>query len=185
MELLDGNGKHAQFKILPRFRNPPSRLPRRLLHSEPISRYKVKSEGDVVSVGDFVALESLKSPSQYLHASRTTFPDTCVYHERSPQHALPPPFLTHSHPPQLRTQPLRHPLRLLHQALPLTEGKGDREGASGGALSDPDYSANNFDAFKGGSLIRLFHKELEGYIAAEGVFGEDIVENGSPHPPSP
>ena len=30
---------------------------------------------------------------------------------------------------------------------------------------------------RGGSLIRLFHKELEGYVAAEGVFGDAVEEN--------
>lgn len=31
---------------------------------------------------------------------------------------------------------------------------------------------------RGGSLVQLFHKEMEGYIAAEGVFGRRIEENG-------
>lgn len=34
--------------------------------------------------------------------------------------------------------------------------------------------------FKGGSVIRLFHKELEAYLVAEGLFDEIITENGKP-----
>lgn len=47
--------KHAQFKILPRF--------------------KVKSEGDLIQDSDQVLFESVKSPGQFLHAS-TAFQDS-------------------------------------------------------------------------------------------------------------
>ena len=32
--------------------------------------------------------------------------------------------------------------------------------------------------FQGGSVIRMFHKELEAYIVAEGLFDDDITEDG-------
>lgn len=32
--------------------------------------------------------------------------------------------------------------------------------------------------FQGGSMLQLFHKEMEGYLTAEGVFGGPVVESG-------
>ena len=32
--------------------------------------------------------------------------------------------------------------------------------------------------FQGGSVIRLFHKELEAYLVAEGLFDNEITEDG-------
>ena len=32
---------------------------------------------------------------------------------------------------------------------------------------------------KGGSVLRLFHKELEAYLVAEGLFEEQLTEEGS------
>ena len=31
---------------------------------------------------------------------------------------------------------------------------------------------------QGGSVIRLFHKELEAYLVAEGLFDDDVTEDG-------
>ena len=31
---------------------------------------------------------------------------------------------------------------------------------------------------QGGSVLRLFHKELEAYLVAEGLFDEEITEDG-------
>jgi inositol 1,4,5-triphosphate receptor type 1 len=31
---------------------------------------------------------------------------------------------------------------------------------------------------QGGSVIRLFHKELEAYLVAEGLFEEEVTEDG-------
>ena len=32
---------------------------------------------------------------------------------------------------------------------------------------------------KGGSVLRLFHKELEAYLVAEGLFEEQLTEEGN------
>ena len=32
--------------------------------------------------------------------------------------------------------------------------------------------------FQGGSVIRLFHKELEAYMVGEGLFDEEVTEDG-------
>ena len=32
--------------------------------------------------------------------------------------------------------------------------------------------------FQGGSVIRLFHKELEAFVVAEGLFDDEVTENG-------
>ena len=33
-------------------------------------------------------------------------------------------------------------------------------------------------SLQGGSVIRLFHKELEAYLVAEGLFDDEITEDG-------
>ena len=33
--------------------------------------------------------------------------------------------------------------------------------------------------WQGGSVIRLFHKELEAYLVAEGLFDEGVTEDGA------
>ena len=35
-----------------------------------------------------------------------------------------------------------------------------------------------FHSFQGGTVIRLFHKEMEAYLVAEGVFDEELTEDG-------
>ena len=32
--------------------------------------------------------------------------------------------------------------------------------------------------FQGGSVIRLFHKELEAYMVGEGLFDDEVTEDG-------
>ena len=32
---------------------------------------------------------------------------------------------------------------------------------------------------QGGSIIRLFHKELEAYMVAEGLFDDEVTEDGT------
>ncbi|KAK7486477.1 hypothetical protein BaRGS_00022278, partial [Batillaria attramentaria] len=59
VELQAENAKHAQFRIMP--------------------RYKVKAEGDVVQVDDQIVLESAKSPGQFLHVSRVLLGQQSVY----------------------------------------------------------------------------------------------------------
>jgi len=34
---------------------------------------------------------------------------------------------------------------------------------------------------QGGSIIRLFHKELEAFLVAEGLFNDEISEDGQGH----
>jgi hypothetical protein len=33
-------------------------------------------------------------------------------------------------------------------------------------------------SLQGGSIIRLFHKELEAYMVAEGLFDDEVTEDG-------
>ena len=35
-----------------------------------------------------------------------------------------------------------------------------------------------FLKLQGGSIIRLFHKELEAYMVAEGLFNDEVTEDG-------
>lgn len=32
---------------------------------------------------------------------------------------------------------------------------------------------------QGGSVVRLFHKELEAYMVAEGLFDDEVTEDGT------
>ncbi|CAD5113406.1 DgyrCDS2578 [Dimorphilus gyrociliatus] len=57
--LSEYNAKNAQFKIMP--------------------RYKVKAEGDIVQVEDQIVFESVKTPGQYLHVSKSKLPSRSVY----------------------------------------------------------------------------------------------------------
>ena len=34
---------------------------------------------------------------------------------------------------------------------------------------------------KAGSPLRLFHKEIEAYLTCEGLFGDEVTENGKTH----
>ncbi|KAK2186847.1 hypothetical protein NP493_187g03055 [Ridgeia piscesae] len=114
------NAKHAQFCIMP--------------------RYKVKSEGDQVQVGDQVILESIKSPGQYLHVSKVLFDERSVYS-------------------------LSHELNL-------------SMGQSGFTIYrryKPEPQAT--EMLKAGVPLRLFHKEIEAYLCAEGLFHDEVTED--------
>ncbi|CAD5117763.1 DgyrCDS6509 [Dimorphilus gyrociliatus] len=108
--------KHAQFKILPRF--------------------KVKSEGDLIQDSDQVLLESVKSPGQFLHAS-TAFQDTFI----------------------------RSKICEINLGVSKT-------GFVIGLFKRP--SDNNSSVITGGSLVRLFHKELEAYVVSDGLYMNPI-----------
>ncbi|KAK2140830.1 hypothetical protein LSH36_1236g00007 [Paralvinella palmiformis] len=118
IHLQSYNAKHAQFKILP--------------------RYKVKSEGEFVQVFDQIILESVKSPGQFFHASAAWKIDHFT---------------------------IGSELNLGIQPAGFTVVKSSR----------PVEQHTNF--VKGGSVIRLFHKELEAYLVAEGLFDEEITED--------
>ena len=38
----------------------------------------------------------------------------------------------------------------------------------------------NVERVKAGDVIRLFHREIEAYLVAEGLFNEDVQEDGNP-----
>uniref|UniRef100_A0A914XA54 Uncharacterized protein n=1 Tax=Plectus sambesii TaxID=2011161 RepID=A0A914XA54_9BILA len=121
VELLHKNSSRAQFKVLP--------------------RYKVKSEGDVVQIGDSIVLESVKSHGQYLHCSIVSYNETFVYHDC---HEL--------------------NLSVIQSGFSVHRSR-----------NATDRHQN--DTIMGCSIVQLFHKEMEGYVAAEGVFGDRMLEN--------
>ena len=43
---------------------------------------------------------------------------------------------------------------------------------------DPFHSTGVAPLLQGGSVLRMFHKELEAYLVAEGLFDEEITEDG-------
>ncbi|CAH1798712.1 unnamed protein product [Owenia fusiformis] len=116
--LQDFNAKHAQFRILP--------------------RYKVKSEGEVVQIYDQIILESIKSPGQFFHASDAFRIDN---------------FCTGA---ELNLGVLPSGYTVIKSYRP-TEGQET--------------------VVKAGSVLRLFHKELEAYLVAEGLFDDEITED--------
>ncbi|KAK3094787.1 hypothetical protein FSP39_006217 [Pinctada imbricata] len=120
VELLPENAKHAQFKIMP--------------------RYKVKAEGDVVQVDDQVVLESVKSPGSYLHVSKGHLGIMSVYSQC-------------------------HELNLSVQQSGFTVYRKYKPGPEDG------------EKVKVGDVIRFYHKEMEAYLVAEGLFNESIIED--------
>ncbi|XP_033761182.1 inositol 1,4,5-trisphosphate receptor type 3-like isoform X6 [Pecten maximus] len=120
VELLDHNAKHSQFKIMP--------------------RYKVKAEGDVVQVDDQIVMESVKSPSSYLHVSKGTVGINSVYAKC-------------------------HELNLSVQQSGFTIYRKHKPG------SDDENKV------KVGDVIRFYHKEMEAYLVAEGLFDQPLLED--------
>ncbi|OWF52185.1 Inositol 1,4,5-trisphosphate receptor type 3 [Mizuhopecten yessoensis] len=120
VELLDHNAKHGQFKIMP--------------------RYKVKAEGDVVQVDDQIVLESVKSPSSYLHVSKGTVGISSVYSKC-------------------------HELNLSVQQSGFTIYRKHKPGAE------------DETKVKVGDVIRFYHKEMEAYLVAEGLFDQPLLED--------
>ncbi|XP_053404101.1 inositol 1,4,5-trisphosphate receptor type 3-like isoform X2 [Mercenaria mercenaria] len=114
------NAKHAQFKIMP--------------------RYKVKAEGDVVQEGDQLVFESVKSRGQYLHVSKTLFGGQSVYQK--------------SYELNLSVQQSGFAIYRKYRASPEDEKK-----------------------VKIGNMVRFYHKEMEAYLVAEGLFDYDITED--------
>ncbi|KAI0227414.1 hypothetical protein LSAT2_022123 [Lamellibrachia satsuma] len=118
VHLQEYNAKHAQFKILP--------------------RYKVKSEGEFVQIFDQITFESVKSPGQFFHASSAWKID----------------HFTVGSEVNLGIQPAG--FTVVRTCRPTQE---------------------ILTKVRGGSVIRMFHKELEAYIVAEGLFDDDITED--------
>ncbi|KAK6195492.1 hypothetical protein SNE40_000911 [Patella caerulea] len=120
VELKPENAKHCRFRIMP--------------------RYKVKSEGDVVQIGDQIVLESDKSTGQFLHVSRQPFPKTSVYTQC----------------PELN-------LSVIQSGFTLHRKHKRRY--------------DDHKKIKDGDVIRFFHKEMEAYLVAEGLFDDKVVED--------
>ncbi|OWF37431.1 Inositol 1,4,5-trisphosphate receptor type 3 [Mizuhopecten yessoensis] len=120
VELIGVNAKHAQFRIMP--------------------RYKVKAEGDTVQVEDQIMFESVKSAGSFLHVSKHLFPSLSVYHE--------------SHEMNLSVQTTGFVVYRKYKPMVEEEEK-----------------------LKIGEPVRFFHKEMEAYLVAEGLFNEEIQED--------
>nr|XP_022345635.1 inositol 1,4,5-trisphosphate receptor type 3-like isoform X6 [Crassostrea virginica] len=120
VELLLDNAKHAQFRIMP--------------------RYKVKAEGDVVQVDDQVVLESVKSPGSYLHVSKSLLGQVSVYSK--------------SHELNLSVQQSGFTIYRKYKPAP-----------------------EDLDRVKVGDIIRFYHKEMEAYLVAEGLFDDELLED--------
>ncbi|KAI0218263.1 hypothetical protein LSAT2_030020, partial [Lamellibrachia satsuma] len=118
--LQKNNARHSQFRIMP--------------------RYKVKSEGDLVQVGDQVILESVKSPGQYLHVSKGLFGKLSVYSQS-------------------------HELNMSVRQSGFTVYRRYK----------PEKQDENM--LKAGVPLRLFHKEIEANLCAEGLFDDEVTED--------
>nr|KAG5699258.1 hypothetical protein BaRGS_000460 [Batillaria attramentaria] len=121
VELQAENAKHAQFRIMP--------------------RYKVKAEGDVVQVDDQIVLESAKSPGQFLHVSRVLLGQQSVYSQ--------------SH--ELNLSVRQSGFTLYRKYKP---------------------SADDGTKIRVGDPLRFYHKEMEAYLVAEGLFDDELTEDG-------
>lgn len=119
-------------------------------------RYKVRAEGDIVREGDQISLESIKTPGSFIHASRKTFDEDCLengLHEVNlsvSQSGF--SILRYSRPDETLAQ--------------IAASKGIA------AVTDEDAVP-----VRGGDVLRLFHREVEAHISAEGSFLDGIKEN--------
>lgn len=119
--LHDYHAKHAQFRILP--------------------RYKVKSEGEYVQYGDQVVFESFKSPGHYFHAS-------------IPWHVYQEFFGAELN------------LGIAQTGFTIVKHSGPRK------------DLTMYEMYvEGSSVVRLFHKDLEAFVVAEGIFNGGLSED--------
>ncbi|CAD5116200.1 DgyrCDS5116 [Dimorphilus gyrociliatus] len=117
-------------------------------HFRLLPRYKVKSEGEIVQIGDQIVLESVKCNGQYLHSSAIFTIDHVVGRGSELNLAVDQTGFTvvrYSRAPKIEETPT-------------------------------SLSTEYEDLIKGGSVVRLFHKELEAYVVAEGLFNESLIE---------
>ncbi|GFN95264.1 inositol 1,4,5-trisphosphate receptor type 1 [Plakobranchus ocellatus] len=114
-----------------------------------LPQYKVKSEGEVVQIYDQIVFESIKSPGHFFHASAPFEID----------------HLTYGSELNLGVERSGFTLVRFCKENPDLDLYVKR-----GICVFPKY-------IKGGAVIRLFHKELEAYLVAEGLFDDDITED--------
>lgn len=117
-------------------------------HFRLLPRYKVKSEGEVVQIGDQIVLESVKCTGQYLHSSAIFTIDHVVGRGSELNLAVDQTGFT---------------------VVRFSRAQKIEETA-------PALPAENDEPIRGGSVVRLFHKELEAYVVAEGLFNESLLE---------
>ncbi|KAL4219957.1 hypothetical protein ACF0H5_020368 [Mactra antiquata] len=120
VELLDYDAKHAQFKVMP--------------------RYKVKAEGDVVQVDDQIVFESAKSSGQFLHVSKTLLGGASIYQKG-------------------------YELNLSVQQSGFTVYRKYKP------------SVDDDKKVKVADIVRFYHKEMEAYLVAEGLFDDELTED--------
>ncbi|ESO91009.1 hypothetical protein LOTGIDRAFT_163525 [Lottia gigantea] len=114
-----------------------------------LPQYKVKSEGEVVQIYDQIVFESIKSPGHYFHGSVPFQIDISTFGS------------------ELNLGVERSGFTLVRYC---KENPDIDLYVKRGISQIPKY-------IKGGSVIRLFHKELEAYLVAEGLFDEEVTED--------
>ncbi|XP_004347257.1 hypothetical protein CAOG_04510 [Capsaspora owczarzaki ATCC 30864] len=122
-------------------------------------RYKVRAEGDIVRKGDQIVFESIKTPASFLHASHDPFDDAELeagLHEVN-MSVTPSAFsiFMYSRPDETWAM-----IAASSPGALIEEGKDEKESVV---------------PVRFGDCIRLFHRELEAYVAAEGTFGKTGV----------
>eukprot|EP00049_Salpingoeca_infusionum_P018394 m.357042 g.357042 ORF g.357042 m.357042 type:complete len:2607 (+) comp17695_c0_seq1:174-7994(+) len=105
-------------------------------------RYKVRSEGDQILMGDQIVLESIKTSGQFFHTTS---------HPR-PEREL---ILPNTFDVNISVLPTAYTIRLFKHS--------------------PEYQTDDQLGkipryVRGGDFIQLFHKEVSGFLAAEGSF---------------
>ncbi|CAH1239559.1 ITPR1 [Branchiostoma lanceolatum] len=166
VELLPFNSKHAQYKIMPRF--------------------KVKAELDTVRLGDQIVLESVKTPGNYLHTSKPAYGPKFVESTSrelnlSVRHSA---FTVYRNISAKDQQEKYLTPRGKCVGFVRWPGLDSREPARLRLY----YSPRAFQWFPqresktglggtGGCLVRLYHKEHEAYMVASGSFGDESFED--------
>lgn len=174
MELTSSNSESCIFKILP--------------------RYKVRSVGDDVRFNDQVKFESVKTEGQFLHCSaqpyRGAFPVLAQWSVTSFTGAVHHNFVLvmYLYSYELNLSASESALTVVshYRPMPTPDPKALRVHF---VKMDVHRNCINFvvisfahnTSSQGGEVVRLFHREKECYVSAEGSFADSkvVVEDGN------
>jgi len=125
-------------------------------------RFKVRSKGERVRQGDKVVFQSNKVVGQYLHTSLRVYPST---HQLSGEHELSLSVVKTMYTVRVFSRacnsqkPVKPPPPLpLAPVIPTAPHEPTRK-------------------IRGGDVVQLFHRELDGYIAAESAFDDSNLSH--------
>lgn len=155
IELSAGASRECYFRIMP--------------------RYKVRSVGDLIAVNDEIVLESEKSRGQFIHCSADAL------HSGLAKVASPLAFLHGNYEVNLSVSKASF---LIHAFNSAGEFSRRRYGSALELYTNPisneldeEESEAGSIAVRAGTVVQLFHKDSDGYLSAEGLFGAELKQD--------